>query len=66
MSLPSTPPPYELLTMNVKSDTIPARSLTTLPDRLKAGHLVLVQGIGVRISVREPKNHHFYGGFLYS
>jgi hypothetical protein len=29
--------------------------LATLPDRLMAGRLVLVQVIGVRIPVREPK-----------
>ncbi|KKS08523.1 MAG: hypothetical protein UU63_C0058G0007, partial [Candidatus Uhrbacteria bacterium GW2011_GWF2_41_430] len=28
----------------------------SLPDRLKAGHQVLVLGIGVRIPVREPQS----------
>ncbi len=31
-----------------------SRPLATLPDRLMAGRLVLVQVIGVRIPVREP------------
>ena len=45
---------------------IPA-TLTLLPDRLKAGRLVLVQVIGVRISVREPgKNHSIAVVFSWS
>jgi hypothetical protein len=42
-----------------------ARSLAILPDRLMAGHLVLVQAIMVRIPVREPKkNTHLYGVYF--
>ncbi len=34
-------------------------SISSLPDRLMAGRLVLVQVIGVRIPVREPKQKSY-------